>query len=194
MRPDFVALEGQIVRLEPFADRLKDQVGAMLDCDVDAWAIMASSGQGEHFESWWDQALAEQARGERMPYAIRRRSDGQVVGTTSYLNLRPAHRGLEIGHTFLHPDVRGGAVNADAKRLLLGHAFAAGLVRVELMVDRRNARSQAAVRKLGAQCEGVMRRHKITWTGHIRDTAVFSIIAEEWPVVREALERRLADA
>ena len=194
MLPAYVPLLGRFVRLEPFAADMKAEVGAMLDGDADTWSIMASSGQGEHFQAWWAAALGEQAAGQRMPYAVRRRSDGRVVGTTSYLTLRPAHRGLEIGHTFLHPEVRGGPVNAECKLLLLDHAFAAGMARVELMVDARNLRSQAAVRKLGARHEGVLRRHKITWTGHIRDTAVFSIIDLEWPSVRQVLERRLAEA
>jgi RimJ/RimL family protein N-acetyltransferase len=192
MPPAFVPLEGRFVRLEPFTPAIEAEVRAMLDCDIDHWAIMSSSGQGERFESWWAAGMAEQARGERMSYAVRRLSDGRVVGTTAYLTLRPAHRGLEIGATFLHPDVRGGPVNPESKRLLLDHAFAAGIVRVEFMVDVRNARSQAAVAKLGARPEGVLRRHKITWTGHIRDTAVFSIIDEEWPAARAALDARLA--
>ena len=192
MLPAFIPLQGRFVRLEPFMPALKAEVGAMLDCDVDHWAIMSSSGQGEHFEAWWAAGMAEQARGERMSYAVRRLSDGRVVGTTAYLTLRPAHRGLEVGTTFLHPEARGGPVNPESKRLLLDHAFAAGIVRVEFMVDVRNARSQAAVSKLGARPEGVLRRHKITWTGHIRDTAVFSIIDEDWPAVRAALDARLA--
>jgi RimJ/RimL family protein N-acetyltransferase len=192
MRPAFVPLEGRLVSLEPFAGPLEAEVGRMLDCDADTWTIMAASGQGAHFESWWDTAMAELARGERMPYAVRRLSDGRVIGTSSYLTLRPAHRGLEIGATFLHPDARGGPVNMECKRLLLDYAFDAGVVRVEFMVDVRNARSQAAMIKLGARFEGVLRRHKITWTGHVRDTAVFSILDEEWPAVRQALDARLA--
>ncbi len=194
MPPAFVPLQGRFVRLEPFTAELKAEVGAMLDGEDEIWEIMSSSGQGEHFEAWWAAGMAEQVRGERMSYAVRRLSDGRVVGTTAYLTLRPAQRGLEIGTTFLHPQARGGAVNAECKRLLLAHAFAAGMVRVEFMVDVRNARSQAAVTKLGARHEGVLRRHKITWTGHIRDTAVFSILDEEWPTVREGLDRRLAKA
>lgn len=192
MRPAFTPIEGRFVRLEPFAPELRDAVGAMMDCDGALWEIMSSSGQGEHFATWWATALGDQARGERMPYVVRRLQDGRIVGTTSYLTLRPAHRGLEIGHTFLHPDARGGPANPESKYLLLDHAFAAGIVRVELMVDVRNARSQAAALKLGARREGLLRRHKITWTGHIRDTVAFSITDLDWPAVREGLEARLA--
>jgi RimJ/RimL family protein N-acetyltransferase len=192
MLPPFVALQGQAVRLEPFVPDHKAEVGAMLDDDEALWAIMSNAGHGQYFESWWAAALRDLERGERMPYAVRRLSDGRVVGTSSYMSLRPAHRGLEIGSTFLSPDARGGPVNPESKRLLLEHAFAAGIVRVEFMVDVRNARSQAAVKKLGARPEGVLRRHKITWTGHIRDTAVFSILDEDWPEARAALDARLA--
>ena len=192
MLPAFVALEGRFVRLEPFTPDLRDAVRAMMDCDAEGWSIMSSNAQGEHFDRWWGAALAEQARSERMPYAVRRLADDRVVGTTSYMTLRPANRSLEIGSTFLHPDARSGPTNPESKRLLLDHAFAAGMVRVEFMVDVRNARSQTAVAKLGAVREGVLRRHKITWTGHIRDTAVFSITDLDWPGVREGLEARLA--
>lgn len=181
-------LQGRFVRLEPLEPALKDEVRAALDCDADTWAIMSASGQGEHFEAWWAEA------GQRLAYAVRRLAGGRVVGTTSYLSLRPAHRGLEIGSTFLHPDARGGPVNLECKRLLLAHAFQSGVVRVEFMVDVRNARSQAAVKKLGAVQEGVLRRHKITWTGHVRDTAVFSITDLDWPQARAALDARLAEA
>ncbi len=193
MPPLYVPLEGRFVRLEPFTPDLREAVREMMDCDTEGWSIMSSNAQGEHFAAWWGAALAEQARGERMPYAVRGLGDGRIVGTTSYMTLRPADRGLEIGATFLHPDVRGGPVNPESKRLLLEHAFAAGVVRVELMVDVRNARSQAAVAKLGAVREGTLRRHKITWTGHIRDTAIFSITDLDWPGVREGLEARLAE-
>jgi len=192
MSPAFVPLEGRFVRLEPFTPDLREAVRAMMDCDAEGWSIMSSNAQGEHFAGWWAAALAEQARSERMPYAVRRLADNRVVGTTSYMTLRPADQGLEIGSTFLHPDARSGPANPESKRLLLEHAFAGGVVRVEFMVDVRNARSQAAVARLGAVREGVLRRHKITWTGHIRDTAVFSITDLDWPGVRDGLDKRLA--
>lgn len=192
MKPEFRVLQGRFVRLEPFAPHLADEVRAMLDCDAETWAIMASSGQGEAFDGWWASALKDQAAGARMPYALRRLADGRIVGTSSYMGLRPAHRGLEIGSTFLSPDARGGPVNPESKRLMLAHAFDAGIIRVEFMVDVRNARSQGAVAKLGARREGVMRRNRVTWTGHVRDTAVFSITDLDWPAARERLDERLA--
>lgn len=184
-------LEDRDVRLEPYTGELRAEVQAALDVDPDAWEKLTLNGRGEAFDAWWDDAVQAQAKGERIPFAIRRRADGRVVGTSSYLHIQPKHRTLEIGATFLHPDARAGAVNPAAKRLLLGHAFEAGALRVELITDVLNTRSQAAIAKLGAVREGVLRNHRITWTGRERDTMVFSIIARDWPAVRDGLDRRL---
>jgi RimJ/RimL family protein N-acetyltransferase len=115
-----------------------------------------------------------------------------VVGTTSLYEIHPAYRRCEIGSTFYRPEARGGPVNPACKRLLLGHAFDAGAVRVEIITDAVNAQSQAAIRKLGAKAEGVLRKHKTTWTGRARDTAMFAVIDDDWPEVRDGLDRRLA--
>ncbi len=126
------------------------------------------------------------------PYAVRRLSDGQVLGRVAFMNLRLADNGLEIGGTFYRPEARGGPVNPECKLLMLAHAFANGAMRVEIRTDVRNLRSQAAIAKLGAVREGVLRKHAVTWTGHVRDTVVFSITDDEWPAVRARLETRLA--
>ncbi|KSB90313.1 alanine acetyltransferase [Caulobacter vibrioides] len=186
-------LEGRYVRLEPITPDLRDELRGAIDCDPASWEIMSVNGCGEGFEDWWGALLGESDRGERVGFAIRRKSDGKIVGTSSYLNVRRLHKGLEIGSTFLHPDARSGPVNPESKRLLLGHAFDSGVIRVEFMIDVRNARSQAAVEKLGATKEGVLRSHKITWTGHVRDTAVFSITDFDWPGVKQRLEFRLSE-
>ena len=120
--------------------------------------------------------------------------DGRIVGTTSYLNIRREHRGCEIGSTFYEPQARGGPVNPECKRLMLANAFDQGALRVDIVTDARNLRSQAAIAKLGAVREAVLRRHKITWTGHIRDTVVFAVTDLDWPQVRDRLDRRLAAA
>jgi len=184
-------LSGRFVRLEPYAETLREELKAALDVDLEAWNLFNSSGQGEHFDAWWASHTAEIAAGARVSFAVRRLADGQLVGTTSYLNIRPRDRGVEIGSTFYRPEARGGAVNPECKLLLLSHAFEAGAWRVELVTDGRNLRSQAAIAKLGAVREGVLRRHKLTWTGHVRDTVMFSIIADEWPSVRAGLQARL---
>ena len=132
------------------------------------------------------------AEGSRIAYAVRRLSDSAVVGTTSLYEIKPAYRRCEIGSTFYRPETRGGPVNPAAKRLLLEHAFDAGAVRVEIITDAINPGSQAAIRKLGARDEGILRKHKITWRGRIRDTAQFAILDEDWPEVRARLDARLA--
>lgn len=185
-------LAGRFVRLEPYDECLKPQVRAALDCDAPAWHLFARSGQGAHFESWWSDIHAATAAGQWVAYAIRHLGSGQIVGTSSFLNLKPARQSAEIGATFLHPDVRGSAVNPEAKLLMLAHAFASGARRVEIITDLRNTRSQAAIAKLGAVREGVMRRDRITWTGHVRDSVLFAVTDLDWPAVRARLTARLA--
>jgi RimJ/RimL family protein N-acetyltransferase len=192
MRIGMGPLEDRFVRLEPFKDGLRAEVRAALDCDPDAWEIMVAPAYGDHFEAWWNAAMAAMKAQTRIAYAVRRRSDGAVVGTTSLYEINPAYRRCEIGSTFYRPEVRGGAINPACKRLLLGHAFDAGAVRVEIITDAVNAQSQAAILKLGAKAEGVMRKHKITWTGRARDTAMFAVIDNDWPEVHERLDQRLA--
>lgn len=187
-------LEGRYVRLEPINGDHREDLRAALNCDPEAWEIMATSGCGDGFEDWWAQALAGKRRGERITYAIRELEAGRIVGTSSFRNIRTLHRGVEIGSTFLEPEARAGPVNPESKRLMLGHAFESGAIRVEFLVDDRNTRSEAAVLKLGAIKEGVLRRHMVTWTGHVRDTAVFSITDLDWPGVRDRLDFRLREA
>lgn len=189
-----VVLEDERVRLEPCVPSLKAELGAALNVDAEVWAMMAGTGHGEHFEGWWRAAVDQTAAGTRIAYAVRRRSDGAVVGTTSLYDIRPEHRRCELGATFYRPEARGGSVNPACKRLLLGHAFDAGAIRVEILTDAINARSRAAIEKLGARFEGVLGNHKITWTGRIRDTALYAVLDHDWPQVRDRLDARLAAA
>lgn len=186
-------LKGRFVRLEPITPDHREEMRGAIDCDPDAWEIMSVNGCGEGFPEWWAAAIGGNERKEAITFAIRRLSDKKVVGASSFLNIRPMHKGVEIGSTFLHPDARSGPVNPESKRLMLAHAFDAGAIRVEFMIDARNARSQAAVLKLGATEEGKLRNHKITWTGHVRDTMVFSITDDDWPAVRDRLDWRLRE-
>src|SRR5579871_5699878 len=182
-------LEGRFVVLEPFVPSHKEEVRAALNCDPETWAIMPHNGLGERFDGFWAELGATPTY---LLYAVRRRADARVVGMSGYLTALLREGGVEIGGTFLHPDVRGSAVNPESKMLMLAHAFASGAVRVQFRVDARNTRSQAALAKLGAVREGVLRRDKVTWTGHIRDSVVFSVLSDEWPAVRAGLERRVA--
>jgi RimJ/RimL family protein N-acetyltransferase len=189
MELPYRALEGTFVGLEPFVPELKEEVRSALDCDPETWALMPHNGMGQHFDRYWADLCAMT---HFMPYAIRCRSNARVVGMSGFLTERMKDGGVQIGGTFLHPDVRGGVVNPEAKLLMLAHAFACGAVRVQIVVDSRNQRSQAAVAKLGAVREGVLRRDRRTWTGYVRDSVVFSILGSEWPAVKARLEQRVA--
>ena len=187
-------LEGRHVRLEPVTSSVRDEMRLALDCDPDAWALQFANGRGSGFADYWAAMVAPTPPGSRIAFGVRLRSSGRLVGTTSFHHISPASRTVEIGSTFYRPEARGTVVNPEAKLLLLDHAFGRGALRVQLTVDNRNERSQAAVAKLGAVREGMLRRHLVTWTGHRRETVVFSVIDTDWPSVRERLVARISEA
>jgi RimJ/RimL family protein N-acetyltransferase len=187
---EHIPLTGTFLRLQPFAPGLKAEVRSAVDCDPDTWAIMPVNPMGDGFDVYWSAACGAPT-GERMAYAIRRRSDDRVIGMSTYYTGLTNQGGVEIGTSFLHPSARGGAANPETKLLMLDHAFNCGAVRVQFRVDTRNKRSQAAVAKLGAIKEGVLRRDRLTWTGYIRDTVVFSILDREWPELKARLQKRV---
>ena len=190
MEMNFRPLQGRFVRLEPLVSSHKAAVRALVDCDPQSWSIMLVNPVGAGFEEYWI-ATSSAPLTDRLSYVVRDLSDGRVVGISSYFTAAAKHGGVEIGATFLHPDVRASVVNPETKLLMLNHAFDSGAVRVQFTVDTRNTRSQAAVLKLGAVREGVLRRDRRTWNGHIRDTVVFSILDSEWPEIKRRLEGRL---
>jgi RimJ/RimL family protein N-acetyltransferase len=147
--------------------------------------------------AWTPDAFAERlvkdfTGASRVSYLVRDRASGAVLGSTSYLDVRPEHRGVEIGFTWYAPAARGTSVNPECKFLLLRHAFEAlRCVRVQLKCDARNAHSRAAILKLGATFEGILRRHMVVVDGFVRDTAMFSVVDAEWPRVKAGLVARL---
>lgn len=184
-------LENRFVTLEPLAEGHKEQLRAACAADPATWRdLYVLSMLGEHFDRHWRRLEAEAAAGQTMPYALV--VDGVCRGMSNYLDVDARNNTVEIGSTYYDPSVRGGAANPAAKRLLLAHAFDSGADRVQFHVDAINARSRAAVLKLGAVQEGMLRNDRITWTGRVRSTVVFSILAEEWPAVRGRLDARLA--
>ena len=187
----FHPIEGRLVKMEPLMSEHKEEVRAVIDCDSAAWSVLLVNPMGAGFEEYWS-ANCGAPPTERLPYVIRRLSDGQVVGVSTYFTAKAKHGGVEIGATFLRPDVRASFINPETTLLMLGHAFNSGAVRVQFTVDARNERSRTAVTKLGAVKEGILRHDTRTWTGHIRDTVVFSILDSEWPTVKVRLEQRLA--
>jgi RimJ/RimL family protein N-acetyltransferase len=191
MRLTAAVLENDFVGLEPFEDRHKEPLRLACDADPELWPKLYSiSFGGDQFDGSWDRLRGFQAAGTWLPFAMIR--DGEVVGVSAFIDIHPNYRTVEIGCTYYRPDARGGAVNPSAKRLMLEHAFAAGANRVAFQVDQLNLRSQAAMTKLGAVREGVMRDDKVTWTGRVRSSVIFSILAGEWPAVRAKLDERLA--
>lgn len=189
MKLEYIPLSGKFLRLQPFAPELKAEVRSAVDCDPDTWAIMPVNPMGDGFDAYWSAACG--ALGQRMAYAIRRCSDDRVIGMSTYYTELLSQRSVSIGISFLHPSVRGGPANPEAKLLMLDHAFGCGAVRVQFKVDTRNQRSQAAMAKLGAVREGILRRDRLTWTGYIRDTVVFSILDHEWPRLKAQLRKRV---
>ena len=183
-------LENRFVRLAPMEQAVQADFRAACDADPKTWdEIYPYSMAGAHFDAGWARLYADPAA-DRINFAVI--VDGRCVGVSSYLRIDPANASVEIGGTYYHPDFRGGAVNPAAKRLLMGEAFARGARRVQYRVDAINARSRAAVLKLGATQEGILRQDMLTWTGRVRDTVVFSVVADEWPTVRDRLDSRLA--
>ena len=185
-------LTGRWVRLEPLAALHCDGLCAAAD-DERIWQHTLVVARGPRFEAWFDDALAQRDAGRSVPFAVRRLADCKLVGSTSFLDPNLRHKRIEIGATWYSPEVWGTEVNPECKLLLLAHAFEVlGVNRVSFVTDLRNGHSQAAIAKLGAVREGICRSHMVTQGGRIRDSVLFSIIAPEWPQVKERLEARLA--
>jgi RimJ/RimL family protein N-acetyltransferase len=191
MKLDPAVLENAFVRLEPMAEAHREGLRAACNADQRIWTdLYPFSWANEHFEPTWAKLMVDQAKGNTQPYAVL--VGGEVAGITTFYAIEPANSAVAVGGTYYRPEARGGAVNPAAKRLMMGHAFGAGARRVVYHVDALNARSRAAVTKLGAVQEGIMRQDRLTWTGRVRDTVVFSVLADEWPAVRARLDVRLA--
>lgn len=168
----YVELADGDLRLVKLSEAHRDALRAACAADADIWPIYATSFDPDHFDASFD-ALAG-----GMAYAV---FDGErLVGMTAWLRPDWAAETIEIGSSYLHPDVRGTGFNGRLKRLMIDHAFAVGIRRIEFRIDERNKRSQAAVAKLGCVKEGTLRAQRITWTGHVRDTALWSLLKDEW--------------
>lgn len=190
MQLEPVTLENRWVRLEPMGEAHKADFHEACDADPETFErLYPYAMHAEHFEPGW-RRFYEAAGSDRIGFAVV--VGGRCVGASSFLRIDPANSTVEIGGTYYHPDFRGGATNPASKRLLMGEAFEKGARRVQYRVDAINARSRAAVLKLGAVEEGTMRDDWLTWTGRVRSTVVFSVLAREWPAVRERLDQRLA--
>jgi RimJ/RimL family protein N-acetyltransferase len=186
-------LEGELVRLEPLGLQHEDGLwDASRDERTWRWLSIVQPQTRAELRAYLDEALANAAAGTEMPFATIRRDGGRVLGSTRFLALRPEHRSVEIGWTWLTPEAWGTGVNVEAKLLMLEHAFQTfGCLRVELKTDALNDRSRGAMEALPAQFEGVHRKAMLVRGGQRRDSAWYSVLDEEWPAVRENLLRRL---
>lgn len=171
----YVPLANRRVRLEPLTAVHREPLRAACARDHEIWDIYSTCMIGAPFDAEFDGKLA--GKGPQHAYAV---LDGDaLVGCTSWYGVEPGNRALAIGYTYLAPEVRGGDFNLALKGLMIGHAWRIGFARIHFDVDVRNRRSCAAVLKLGCRQDGVLRQNKITWTGHVRDTAIFSLLPGE---------------
>lgn len=191
-------LANEHVRLEPFEARHRDGVVAAARADLSIFRHMPfplDDGYGARF----DWLVAEMAAGRWIAHAVIAQGqslggamDSQIVGQSCYLTIRPEHDGVEIGGTWYRREAQGTAINPSAKLLLIGHAFACGVERVEFKTDALNMQSRGAMEKLGLKFEGVFRRQMRRLDGSMRDNAYFSVIREDWPELKAKIEARLA--
>jgi RimJ/RimL family protein N-acetyltransferase len=180
------ALAHGAIRLEPLAEAHRAALKAACASDQAIWDIYSIDLRGRGFDSWFGSVTGDEPGPPSwLMWAVV--LEGELVGMTGLAPDARHHGVVEVGTTFYVPKVRGADLNRTVKWMVLGHVFATGAHRIEFRVDDRNARSKAAVRKLGAQLDGLLRRHKITHTGFIRDTNVFSILDTEWPAIEARL-------
>lgn len=192
MNVEPVPLEGPTIRMEPLAPGHAPLLWRKSSPEIFEHTLeWPRDESAEAFEEWVRYCLTHPAS---LAWTIFVKETGEAVGMSGYLEIRPQHRGLEIGRTWIARSQQGTRINPESKYLLLRHAFEdLGAVRVQFKTDFNNLHSQRAIEKLGAQREGVLRRYQKRSNGVFRDTVVYSILAEEWPEVKARLEARLAD-
>ena len=189
-----VTLEGQTVRLEPL-DLSQHRAGLQrIGLEPSLWRYTSVQiRETSELEAYLDQAATELAEHRAMPFAIIHRASGAVAGCTRFGNIEPAHKRLEIGWTWVGRLYQRSAVNTETKYLLFRHVFETlGWNRVELKTSALNEPSKSAMRRLGLMEEGVLRQHMINQDGTLRDSVYFSVIREEWPVMKARLEGFMA--
>jgi len=191
--PPSEALEGQLVRLEPIEAGHHDALlAASREPETWTWIDRRVPENEAAFSAWFEARLEAARGGLEWCFATCSLPSGEPVGSSSYLNVRREHDGLEIGWTWLHPRAWRTGANVEAKLLMLGFAFGPlGCMRVEFKTDARNERSRGALAALPASFEGVFRKHMLMPGVGVRDSAYFSVLDEEWPAVRSNLEARL---
>jgi RimJ/RimL family protein N-acetyltransferase len=194
MNPQPLSLRGHCVHLEPLTLAHASDLFAALAIEPSIWQWMpiAPPASLAEMDALLAANLDSQAKGMVILFSQIDAASGRAVGGTTYLNISRRDRGLEIGSTWLGKPWQRTGINTEAKYLLLRHAFEdLGAVRVQLKTDRRNLQSQAAIERLGAVREGILRKHMLVRDGFIRDSVMYSIIGDEWPAVKAGLEAKL---
>jgi len=188
-----VTLKGNVVRLEPLSENHANEL-AIAGKDKSIWTYMLY-GSPITYDSmlvWIRDLLARRDLGKDLPFAVIHLETRRVIGATRYLEMRPDHKGLEVGGTWYAPQFQRTPVNTECKYLLLKFAFEVlECIRVQFKTDLRNIRSQKAIERLGAVKEGILRNHMITPEGVVRDSVYYSILDSEWNNVKKILERKL---
>ena len=194
MKIEPVTLFGKTIRLDPLQlSHVPDLTIAGKDESIWRYMLYGTIRTEQQMRVWVEDMLARQAKGTDLPFAIILLAVGKAIGATRFMEIRPEHRGVEIGGTWIQPEYQRSSVNSESKYLLLKHAFENwGCIRVQFKTDVRNVVSQQAIERLGAMKEGIFRNHLITPEGILRDSVYYSIINTEWPAVKAKLERRLA--
>jgi RimJ/RimL family protein N-acetyltransferase len=170
-------MNGDGCRAELFSEEYREPLKGACAEEKEVWQIYANNFGPDGF----DDSITRYTTNPNNRTFVLFEND-ELAGMSSYLSIDPNRQVLEIGGTYYRPHLRGTGLNRRIKDMMLARAFTSGIRRVEFRVDIRNGRSQAAMKKLGAVREGVLRADRITWTGHVRDTVLFAILKEEWPV------------
>ena len=191
-----VTLEGRHVLLSPMTRERADAIAAALAgaaADGDMWESKVTTiPRPEGMRAYVDTALAELDAGVSMPFVTVDRASGRTVGSTRYMSIEAPHRRLEIGTTWIGKSFQRTAINTEAKYLMLAHAFETlRCIAVDLRTHEKNLQSRAAIERLGAKLDGLLRNHRIMPDGSTRNTATYSIIDTEWPGVKAQLAARL---
>jgi RimJ/RimL family protein N-acetyltransferase len=188
-----IVLTGEHVQLVPLtATHVPDLFEAAADPEIWRYLPGAQPAAVADMQALVDSAARDTARGVSIAFATLDARTGRAVGSTRYLDIRPHDRGVEIGWTWLARTAWRTPINTECKYLLLRHAFDdLQALRVQLKTDDRNERSKAAIARIGAKPEGVLRCDRVLWDGYVRDSAYFSVVHHEWPAVKTALEQKL---
>lgn len=187
-----ITLQGRIVRLEPLHPDHASDLWEVVETDPALFAYMWTWDGVQGVDGFRENIERLTNLPDWLSFAIVLQETGKAIGSTSYLDIRPAHKGLEIGSTWIGRAYQGTLVNPENKYLLLRHAFETlGAMRVQLKTDGRNLHSQRAIAKLGAQLEGTLRKHMLLSNNYVRDTVMYSITDDEWPTIKKSLEARL---